>query len=396
MDFSYPEQDVALRQEVREFVEANWNSPYESHINSVYSYDVDSQEDEVLFQEFTRKLAAKGWYTMHWPREHGGQAVPFTTQIAYREEMAYRGAPIAAPNFEAPMLMFHGQQWQKDFFLPKIASGELISWSQGFSEPNAGADLANLQTRAVRDGDDWVVTGQKIWNSQGHHPWVDWGHYLVRTDPDAPKHRGISYLIIDMNTPGVVKRPLVDALGRRRWSEIFLDNVRVPSRNVIGEENRGWYAAMTTLSFERSQIEAPARRLRDLERFIEYAREARIGDGRLIDGAQARHTLADARILIETGRMLAWQVAWIQSKGEVPQMEAAFSKLFHDEMTARVYEILARILGQDAAMTVGEPRAPLGGYPAVNAYLSWMNRFAGGGREIQSNIIAQRGLGLPR
>ena len=109
MDFSYPEQDVALRQEVREFVEANWNSPYESHINSVYSYDVDSQEDEVLFQEFTRKLAAKGWYTMHWPKEHGGQAVPFTTQIAYREEMAYRGAPIAAPNFEAPMLMFHGQ-----------------------------------------------------------------------------------------------------------------------------------------------------------------------------------------------------------------------------------------------------------------------------------------------
>ena len=119
-------------------------------------------EDEVLFQEFTRKLADKGWYTMHWPREYGGQAVPFTTQIAYREEMAYRGAPIAQPGFEAPMLMFHGQPWQRDFFLPKIASGELISWSQGFSEPNAGADLANLQTRAVRDGDDWVVTGQKI------------------------------------------------------------------------------------------------------------------------------------------------------------------------------------------------------------------------------------------
>ena len=396
MDFSYSEQDEALKREVREFVEVNWHSPYESHINSVYSYDVDTPEDEVLFQEFTRKLADKGWYTMHWPREYGGQAVPFTTQIAYREEMAYRGAPIAQPGFEAPMLMFHGQPWQRDFFLPKIASGELISWSQGFSEPNAGADLANLQTRAVRDGDDWVVTGQKIWNSQGHHPWVDWGHYLVRTDPDAPKHRGISYLIIDMNTPGVVKRPLMDALGRRRWSEIFLDNVRVPSRNVIGEENRGWYAAMTTLSFERSQIEAPARRLRDLERFIDYARDARINGGRLIDDARARHLLAEARILIETGRMLALQVASIQSKGEVPMMEAAFSKLFHDEMTPRVYETIARILSQDAAMTVGEPRAPLGGYPAVNSYLSWMNRFAGGGREIQLNIIAQRGLGLPR
>ena len=396
MDFSFTSDEQALRQEVRDFVRSEWHSPYESHTNTVYSYDVDNPEDETYLQEFTRKLAAKGWYTMHWPKEHGGRDIPFSTQIAYREEMAYQGAPVSTPGFEAPMLMIHGQDWQKEFFLPKIASGEIISWSQGFSEPNAGADLANLQTRAVQDGDDWIISGQKIWNSQGHHPWVKWGHYLVRTDPDAPKHRGISYFIVDMESEGLVKRPLIDGLGRQRWSEIFLDNVRVPSRNLIGELNRGWYAAMTTLSFERSGIEAPAQRLRDLERFIQFARETRINGLPLIQNPFVRHTLADARILIETCRMICYNVAWLQSQGEVPIRETAITKLFRDEMVPRVYEMIAKLLGEYAALSVGSAHAPLGGYPAVNAYLSWMNRFAGGGREIQGNIIAQRALGLPR
>ena len=396
MDFSFTSDEQALRREIRDFVRREWRSPYESHTNTVYSYDVDNREDEVHLQEFTRKLAATGWYTMHWPEEYGGQGVPFSTQMAYREEMAYQGAPVATPGFEAPMLMIHGQDWQKEYFLPRMASGEIISWSQGFSEPNAGADLANLQTRAVQDGDDWVITGQKIWNSQGHHPWARWGHYLVRTDPDAPKHRGISYFIIDMESPGIVKRPLIDALGRQRWSEIFLDNVRVPSRNLIGELNRGWYAAMTTLSFERSGVEAPAQRLRDLERFIQFARETRINGSALINEPLVRHTLADARILIETCRMICYNVAWLQSRGEVPIRETAITKLFRDEMVPNVYGAIARLLREYSVLSVGSRYAPLGGYPGVNAYLSWMNRFAGGGREIQGNIIAQRALGLPR
>ncbi len=396
MDFAFSPKTDELRRQVREFVQREWDSPYDSHGNTVYSLDVDVQEDERLLQEFARKLSATGWYTMAWPIEHGGQAIDFETQVAYREEMAYQRAPIAQPGFEAPMLMTHGQEWQKEYFLPRIASGEILSWSQGFSEPNAGADLANLQTRAVRDGDDWLVTGQKIWNSQGHHPWVKWGHYLVRTDPEAPKHRGISYLIVDMESPGLVIRPLIDAFGRRRWSEIFLDNVRVPARNVIGEENRGWYAAMTTLSFERSDIEGPARRLRDLEDFVDYATRTKVNGEPLIDDEVVRHTLADVRVEIEVCRMICYEVAWLQSQGEVPIRESALTKLFRDEMIPNVFEKMARLLREYGALMVGEPRAPLRGYPVANAYLAGMNRFAAGGREIQKNIIAQRALGLPR
>ena len=173
-----------------------------------------------------RKLVKQGWWTMHWPREYGGQAAPLGTQLAYREAMAYAGAPeILGGGMVAPMIMMHGQQWQKEKFLPEIANGDIFHWSQGFSEPNAGSDLANVQTRAVEDGDDFVLNGQKIWNSEGR--WADWGHYLVRTDPDQPKHRGVSYMFVDMKQPGITVRPLYDGLGRWRWSEIFLEDVRV-------------------------------------------------------------------------------------------------------------------------------------------------------------------------
>ena len=396
MDFRFTEDDARLREEVRSFVKREWNSQgLDSFSNSVYSYDVHHVEDDERVHEYTRKLAKQGWYTMHWPEEFGGQGAPLSATLAYREEAAYQGAPVTTPTFFAHTLMYYGQDWQKDEILGAIARGDLVNFSQGFSEPNAGADLGSLQTRAVQDGDDWVITGQKIWNTGGHM--ADLGHYLVRTDPDAPKHRGISYFILDMKTEGITLRPLYDALGRHRWVEVFLDGARVPSRNLIGELNRGWYAAMTNMSFERSNIEAPAYRLRDLETFINYARDARQADGALIlDDPIARHVLADSRVLIEIGRMISYQVASIQSKGEVPAMESAFSKLFHDEMTPNVFGALNRLLRESGQLSVGDPRAPLGGYAHVNSYLSWMNRFAGGGREIELNIIAQRGLGLPR
>ena len=396
MDFRFTEDDAKLREEVRSFVQREWNSQgLDSFSNSVYSYDVHHVEDDERVHEYTRKLAKQGWYTMHWPEEFGGQGAPLSTTLAYREEAAYQGAPVTTPTFFAHTLMYYGQDWQKDEILGAIARGDLVNFSQGFSEPNAGADLGSLQTRAVQDGDDWVITGQKIWNTGGHM--ADLGHYLVRTDPDAPKHRGISYFILDMKTEGITLRPLYDALGRHRWVEVFLDGARVPSRNLIGELNRGWYAAMTNMSFERSNIEAPAYRLRDLETFINYARDARLSDGgTILDDPIARHVLADSRVLIEIGRMISYQVASIQNKGEVPAMESAFSKLFHDEMTPNVFGALNRLLRESGQLSVGDPRAPLGGYPNVNSYLSWMNRFAGGGREIELNIIAQRGLGLPR
>ena len=355
MDFALAPEDVAFAGEVREFVEREWDSKgLDSYSNSVYSYDIHIQEDADRVEEFVKKLVDMGWWTMSWPKEFGGQAAPLGRRLAYHEAMA----------------------------------------SQGFSEPNSGADLASVRTRAVRDGDDWLITGQKIWNTGGHM--ADWGHYLVRSDPDAPKHRGISYFILDMKTPGITLRPLYDALGRFRWCEVFLDEVRVPNRNIIGEVNRGWYAAMTNMSFERGGVDAPARRLRDLEQFIEYGKRTKVNGESFIDGAVDRHQLADARVKIEIARMISYRVAWAQTRGEVPVMESSFSKLFNDEMTWEIYNIFRRILKDSSVLSVGEPRAPMRGYPAVNAYLSGMNRFAGGGKEIMSNIIAQRGLGLPR
>lgn len=395
MDFTVTSEDQALRQEVRAFVQREWNSRgLDSFSNSVYSYDVHVPEDLERIQTFVRKLAGKGWYTMHWPKEFGGKQVPLSTRMAYQEEMAYQGAPAITPGFEAHTLMIHGQKWQQDYFLPRIATGEILHWSQGFSEPNAGADLANLQTRAVKDGDDWLLSGQKIWNTGGHV--AAWGHYLVRTDPNAPKHRGISYFYVDMKTPGITLRPLYDALGRWRWCEVFLDNVRVPERNVIGELNRGWYAAMTNMSFERSNVDVPARRLRDLEQFIAYCQQTRVDGTPIVADPITRHLLADARVQIEISRMICYRVAWMQSRGEVPTRESSFCKLFNDEMTPAIYWTFRRILKENGVLTVGDQRAPLRGYPAVNAYLSGMNRFAGGGKEIMLNVIAQRGLGLPR
>ncbi len=395
MDFALAPEDVAFAREVREFVGHEWDSKgLDSYSNSVYSYDVHVPEDADRVDEFVKKLVDKGWWTMSWPKEFGGQAAPLGRRLAYHEAMAYAGAPADAPGFFAHTLMIEGQQWQKDTFLKEIAQGQHQNLSQGFSEPNSGADLASVRTRAVRDGDDWLITGQKIWNTGGHM--ADWGHYLVRSDPDAPKHRGISYFILDMKTPGITLRPLYDAMGRYRWCEVFLDEVRVPDRNIIGEVNRGWYAAMTNMSFERGGIDAPARRLRDLEQFIAYGKRTKMNGEPLIAGAVDRHQLADARIKIEIARMISYRVAWAQTRGEVPVMESSFSKLFNDEMTWEIYNIFRRILKDSSVLSVGEPRAPLRGYPAVNAYLSGMNRFAGGGKEIMFNIIAQRGMGLPR
>lgn len=398
MDFLFSPEEEALRQEATEFVHREWrDGGKDAHSLIVASYDVDDPGEQERMHDFARKLATKGWYTMHWPKEFGGWGAPLSTQLAYREAMAYAGAPeILGGGMFAPMLMLHGADWQRDFFLPKIASGEIHHLSQGFSEPNAGSDLANVQTRAVEDGDDYVLNGQKIWNSEGR--WSDWGHYLVRTDPNAPKHRGISYFIVDMKDPGVTLRPLHDGLGRWRWSEVFLEDVRVPKRNLIGELNRGFYTAMTTLSFERSQVEIPARLMNYMEQFIATYRQRRRATGSsLLDDPVARHKLADLRVQVETTRMLCYRVAWLQTQGLVPDKEASMVKVMGDEVGWRVYNVLAQLAGDEATyLPRATKRAPMGGFLAANAWLIRGLAVGGGTDEVQRNIIAQRGLDLPR
>jgi alkylation response protein AidB-like acyl-CoA dehydrogenase len=401
MDFRFSHEDEQLQQEALAFTKREWN-PQQFDVPVLFGIDWHHMDDEyeALIKAFQKKLVERGWWTMHWPVEFGGKGAGITTQLAYREAMSYAGAPAAfGGGLVGPVLMVHGQDWQQKEFLPKLASAD-IEFSQGFSEPNAGSDLASLETRAVRDGDDYILNGSKIWGTYRNN----WMHLMVRTDPDAPKHRGITYLLSPLRgedgdyLPGVTVRAIKDALGRHRWDEMFLEDVRVPARSLIGEENRGWYAAMTTLSFERSYIQVPASLLRVIEDYIEYARHVRRthGSGPL-DDPVIRNQLANWRLELEADRMLAYRVGWMQSEGIVPGREASMTKFWGASLIQGIYKFLSRSLGEYGNLLPGNDiRIPASGFINSRAFTTPTVSIEAGTNEIQKNIIAQRGLGLPR
>jgi alkylation response protein AidB-like acyl-CoA dehydrogenase len=269
-----------------------------------------------------------------------------------------------------------------------------VMWCQGFSEPNAGSDLANLSTRAVRDGDDYVINGQKIWTSGAHY--ADWMILIARTDPDAPKHKGISYFLLDMKTPGITMSPLIDMMNNHGFNEVFFDNVRVPRANLLGEENRGWYMATTTLDFERSSIGGAVEARKMLEELTAYCRETGVNGGALIAETRVRVRLAEAALEAELGRLLSYRVAAMQARGQVPNYESSIAKLFNTDMKLRMARYGLEIMGLYGQLEHKSKWVPLKG-KFERQYL-WQTGLAvgGGTTEIQKNIIAQRGLGLPR
>ena len=403
MDFSTNPADEAFRAELREFLAKEWDpKDYDAYAMNVWSYDYDNPGARDHAENFQKKLIDRGWWTMAWPEEYGGQDAPISRQLVYSEEMAYHNAPASQPQANvAGAIMIHGTDWMKDTFLDGMRNNT-VNWAQGFSEPNAGTDLASLSTRGVEDGDDFVVTGQKIWSSGSH--FANWYHVLVRTDPEAPKHRGITYLAMQLKDdegnqmPGITLRPLYDMLGRRRWNEVFMDEVRVPRHQIIGEVNRGWYAAMTTLNFERTGIDSAARLIGVLDRYLQEMRGVMFNGESPLKDDVIRHILADARITLEADRMLAYRVAWMQANGEVPQAEGAISG-YRALATAKFtfWPALAKAIGPYRALLKGESRAPGDGKYGTNYALSMTTGFGGGGGlALGPNIIAQRGLGLPR
>ena len=269
-------------------------------------------------------------------------------------------------------------------------------WCQGYSEPNSGSDLASLQTRAVQDGDDFIINGQKIWTSQAHY--ADWMFVLARTDPDAPKHRGISYFLLDMKTPGITVRPLINMANGEGFNEVFFENVRVPRSGLLGELNRGWYIATTTLDFERSSIGGTSqakRSLEDLTRFAKSERDAATGQA-IWDRPKVRHAVADLWVDLEIARMLSYRVVSMQSRGLVPNYEASIIKVFNSEFVQRQARVGMHIMGLYGGLWEGSPWAKLGARYSKSYVASVGIAIAGGTSEIQRNIIAQRGLGLPR
>ncbi|MYI82533.1 MAG: acyl-CoA dehydrogenase [Chloroflexi bacterium] len=391
MDFGWSDREQQFRAEVREFVSSRWSG----------SQTDDTEGDDTEAAQRTRRyeqaLKERGWLTMAWPKEYGGLGAPHFDQLIFAEESAAFGAPLGGQSVQmvGPLLMIHGTDEQKLEHLPRISSGEVM-WCQGFSEPGSGSDLASLRTRAVRDGDEYVINGQKIWTSNARH--ADFIHVLTRTDPDAPKHRGITYFMLDMRTPGISVRPLVQMHGAANFNETFFEDVRVPAGNMIGEENRGWYAATTTLDFERSGVSRFANAKRVLDKLIDHAKEpdSRSPGVRIADQPMARAALAEQYIETEIARYLSYRVAWMQSQSLVPNYEASMSKVYGSEFQQRTARVGINVLGLAGTLKPASPHARLEG-AFCQMYMSSVARTIGAGTsEIQRNIIATRGLGLPR
>ena len=384
MDFGWNEEELAFRERVRDFVHSNWGGG-----------DPEEEGDEAgaweRMRAYQKEMGKQGWLTMAWPKEYGGQAASFMEQMIFAEESALVGAP-GSQGLVGPTLMIHGTEEQKREHLPKIAAAETV-WAQGYSEPGSGSDLASLQTRAVRDGDEFVLNGQKIWTSGAHH--ADWIHVLTRTDPDAPKHRGISYFMAPMSTPGITVRPLEQMHGAHGFNETFFEDVRVPAKNMIGEENRGWYVATTTLDFERSGVGRAAAVAMSLGALLDGLEAGLEGSSAELSGPQ-RHALAEWQMEAEVGRIIGYRVAWMQSQGRVPNYEASMSKVFNTESTQRGARRAINILGLHGALKPQSTHALLDGR-FCQLYMSSVARtIAAGSSEIQRNVIATRGLGLPR
>jgi alkylation response protein AidB-like acyl-CoA dehydrogenase len=379
MRFRFTPEEEAFREEIRVFLHdelpAGW-----SESGGASGFGEASGDRFQFLRDFQRTLSHKGWLTLGWPKEHGGMAAGHMMQAIYAEEMAYHRAPTqvgVGPDRVGPTIILAGTEEQQKRFLPGIAGAETV-WCQGFSEPGSGSDLASLQTRAV----------EKIWTSLAHK--ADWCVLLVRTDPDAPKHKGISYLLVDMTLPGIEVRPLIDITGRHTFNEIFFDNVRVPRDCLVGELNRGWYIAAATLDFERSGINRVVAGIRIYEELVEYCRDrfsSREGIG---------VKLAELGLEFQIGRLLAYRVASMQARGQVPNAEASISKVFGSELQGRLANTAVAITGLPGQLTAESKVAPLGGR-LEEYYLSTSGlTVAAGTSEIQRNIIATRGLELPR
>ena len=385
MDFAYPPEAEAFRAELRAWLELNLEDRLRG-LTLSGSTDADSALEQL--REWNRRLAEARYAAIAWPVEYGGRGAGILEQAVFAEEMHRANAPrslnpIGISNI-APAIIEHGTEEQKRSFLPRMLRGDDI-WCQGFSEPDAGSDLASLSTRAVLDGDHFVVTGQKVWNTFGSL--ADWCELLVRTDPEAPKHRGISCLLVDMTLAGVDARPLVTITGEQEFSEIFFDGVRVPTAALLGPCNEGWRVAMTTLAHERGNVAhlhlGVRKKVSDL---FELARTT-VVDGRPAAEVPAiRQRLARVYLEAEYLKLLADRAVSAAMHGRDLGAESSLAKLTWSQCESHIADVAAQVLGPLANVGPwGRDRV------AARSYT-----IAGGTTEVNKNILAQRVLGLPR
>ena len=391
MEFRFTPAQEAFRQELRDFLRAELGDL------EARSVDRGGVTGGRYSQEFSKKLSRRGWVGLAWPKEFGGQGLGHIERLVYNEEMTYWRAPtgwhFTAERQMGPSIIMVGTEEQKRELLPAIIGGD-VCFCIGYSEPGAGSDLAGVQTRAVADGDDFVVSGQKIWTSGAHNATHCW--LAVRTDPDAPKHKGVSVLIVDMKSPGIIVRPLYNLMNSHEFNEVFFDHVRVPQRNLVGGLNQGWYVVASNLDFERAGIERVIENELLFNRVLKYARRGK-ADGASLNVTDAiRHRLAEMALEFQVGRLLSYRVAWMMSQGKVPNYEASQAKVFGSELSQRVTGLLMQVLGPYGQLEAQSAWAPFEGSVERTFLSALSDTIRGGTSEVMRNIIATRGLGLPR
>ncbi len=347
------------------------------------------------FRKALRKMGADGWLGLGWPVEYGGRGMTHVEQFIFADEAqrAFFPFPFLTVNSVSPTIQQYGTEEQKQEFLPRVARGECL-FCIGYSEAKAGTDLASLTTRAVRDGDDWVINGQKMWTSLADH--ADYVWLAARTDPEAPKHAGISIFIVDTKSPGFEVSP-IHTMGSVRTNATYFDNVRVPHANLIAGEGMGWSLIVNQLNHERVALMTTGIIERLWEETHEWARERRLADGsRVIDIPWVRENLARVEAKIEVLRLLNWKQAWNMGQGTFNYAESSTVKVYGSELNIEGYGLLMEVLGAAGTIRRGSPEAAIGGRVERMYRSMLILTFGGGTNEVQRDIIAMAGLGLPR
>ena len=386
MDFAFTPDEEQFRAELRGFLAAElptwWRGIF-----------VDDPRAIPFTRAFCGKLAARGWLTMAWPKAYGGADASPWKQAVLREEMwahdEPRGPQYMNLNYIGPCIMRFGNDAQKRRFLPPMAAGDVL-WTQGFSEPGAGSDLAAVTTRAEKRGDRFVVQGQKIWNSYADAP-ADWCFLLVRTSNEGKRHHGLSVLLVDMRTAGITVRPIDSMAGPHELNEIFFDEVPVPEDCLLGAVSQGWEIVTAGLTFERVGIARYARAGRVIELLVEHAKRT----GHAAD-PDVRRKLAGLRAGYEAARLLNYRAISLQAAGQVPTVEVSIARLHNTQLEQQVSHVGLEILGLQGQLIADDPTAPLAGLVHRQWVRTIPTTVTAGTLEIQKNIIAERGLGLPR
>ena len=397
MDLEFSPEDMAFREEARRFIAENYPPELRAKIA-----DAEELEKED-YLSWHRILARKGWVAPAWPKEYGGPGWTTTQRFIWSEELARADTIPILPfgiNMVGPVIYTFGTPEQKAKFLPRILSGE-DWWGQGYSEPGAGSDLASLRTKAVREGDEYVVNGQKTWTTLAQH--ADWGFFLVRTNPDAKMQEGISFLLIDMKTPGVTVRPIITLGGEHEVNEVWLEDVRVPVENRIYEENKGWTCAKFLLAHERTGIAGVARSKRGVERIKTIARTELDGDRPLLANPFFKRKVAELEIDLTALEYTELRTLASEAAGKGPGPESSLLKIKGTEIQQRITELALEAVGHYGApyfrgFGEGDNEHPIGPDYAHRAAPTYFNgrktSIYGGSNEIQRNIIAKMVLGL--